>query len=799
MHRLRFVAVLVVAGATVFFGYWYFQEEGEVSPAPEETEAQRQVRRSVPHNVSPELVNEVLRMEAQEKHIAETAWAKEMLAQECGRTIERLWDQINAATNFVHWPKSGKEGEGVTQRAQRTQREGEENWETVATLEEGGSSKSFEGKGKLGVLAQFAVAEVQFGKWDSVEELAHGIRVVRSVGDGQALRKGEWKDWLASVMREGWALEQIEFRQNRFDVTDKGEPAQSGFYFAANLVNASRNERLSIEGDLDLDWGSKDDEGFYSVTKVDASKLTVKARGGDPLFKLVRDDEIVPEGQSRLIDPLIVYDLNGDGLSEIILAARNLVYRNQGNFQFTQEALCRFPEEYIGTALMADVNGDGMVDFISAKWEGLFVSYGSPGGTFDTKARLTWKASAPLQKAMVITCGDIDADGDLDLFVGQYKDPYEGGVTPHPFFEAKDGHPAYLLVNDGLGNFRDKTTEAGLAAKRLRRTFSASFVDFDRDDDLDLMVVSDFAGVDFYANDGTGKFTDVTGTWVKDWHARHGFGMAHSIADFNNDGLLDVLMIGMTSPTLDRLKYMGLARAKDPRERELEAAMTYGNRLMFGKEGGGFEQRAMSDSIARASWAWGCASFDFDNDGYTDVYIANGFQSRGTVRDSEGDYWLHDRFLESEMGVDAINLYFKSSGARIRGNERSFGGHERNRLYWNRAGTNFLEVGYLMGVSLGADSRNVVAEDLDADGKVDLLVTTMESWPKEKQTLKVYRNGAEGERSCVELAMSASQIGKVQGSRPGEKGAVGVYATGGGFRSQSAAKARLGSSGGKTR
>jgi FG-GAP repeat. len=63
--------------------------------------------------------------------------------------------------------------------------------------------------------------------------------------------------------------------------------------------------------------------------------------------------------------------------------------------------------------------------------------------------------------------------------------------------------------------------------------------------DLDLVVVSDFAGVDVYSNDGKGKFTEVTATWVPDSHA---FGMAHTLADFNRDGRLDLLMIGMTSP-----------------------------------------------------------------------------------------------------------------------------------------------------------------------------------------------------------------------------------------------------------
>jgi hypothetical protein len=231
-------------------------------------------------------------------------------------------------------------------------------------------------------------------------------------------------------------------------------------------------------------------------------------------------------------------------------------------------------------------------------------------------------------------------------------------------------------------------------------------------------------------------------------------------------------MIGMTSATMDRLSFMGLMRARDGRERELEVAMTYGNRLLFGRSGGGFAQGEMSESIARAGWAWGCGSLDFDGDGREDVYVANGFQSWGTVRDSEGDYWLHDRFLESELGAEATDLYFRSSGARGRGEVRSFGGHERNRLYWNRGGTNFLEVGYLLGVSLGEDSRNVAADDLDGDGRMDLVLTTMEVWPKARQRLMIFRNELEGESG--------------QGATAKERG----YMTGDGFRSQGPRKRR---------
>jgi hypothetical protein len=615
----------------------------------------------------------------------------------------------------------------------------------------------------------------------------HGIELIEPAGPGGALGNAAWKDFVAQFQSKGWQLQQLEFRHNQFDTNSSGGPKQSQFYFSAHLVNTNIPERAALEGDLLVDWGTKEnDELLTPIKRIDATHLTVKTRKGDPPFRPILHEEIIPPENSSLIDPLIVYDLDQDGFPEIILVAKNLVYRRQSDGTYRPEKLCQFPTPYIWTALLADFDGDGFVDLLCDKYEGLYLFKGSPQGHFDQPAKLVGKPS--VQNAMVMTCGDIDADGDLDVFLAQYEEPYANGTTPNPFYDANDGNPSCLLLNDGHGNFNDATIGSGLENKRRRRSYSASFADLDNDGDLDLIVVSDFAGLDLYQNDGKGKFTDVTATWVPDSHA---FGMAHTLADFNRDGRLDLLMIGMTSPAVNRLEHLGLCRPDAQEDRSMRARMTFGNRLYVsaGKTPP-FEQNALSDSIAHSGWSWGCSAADFDNDGFPDVYIANGLESNQSVRDYEAEYWLHDQYIANATNHSAAGLYFKTKFTRTRGREYSYGGYEKNRLYLNQGGQSYLEAAYLFGLALEEDCRNVLAEDLDADGRVDLLVTTLEIWPKKKQTLRVYKNLLPGSGGnwvtfhFSEQANGKSPIGATIKVHYANHAAIQQFISGDGYRSQ---------------
>ncbi|MBX3744380.1 MAG: CRTAC1 family protein [Verrucomicrobiae bacterium] len=688
--------------------------------------------------MSRELAAQMAVLEGRERMWGETVWAPELAAQARARPVHDWWDAVNAA--------------GPDRR-----------WE---------------------VLARLPVDEVALPGWSDAEALPFGATRRWAGGVERVLRGDGWPGWVAGFGEGGWRIDRMELRHRAYTPEETGRPATSRWRVTVHLTHEGRLEAAALDGEVEVEWGEGDRTG---LKRVSVGRMTWDRRTGGGPFEVILEDDLSPPVNAHSVDPLLVHDLDGDGHPEVILAGKGWVYRRQDDGTYRGGPLGRAEVGLISAAVLGDFDGDGVVDLLVTRHEGVVLLAGSPGGTFDVPGRLVFPAPRELVYPMVLTCGDVDGDGDLDVFLGQYRVPYEAGSMPTPFHDANDGHPAYLLLNDGTGRLTDGTVAAGLGGKRHRRTYSASLVDLKGNGALDLVVVSDFAGIDVYENDGRGRFTDRTRDWIE---APHAFGMAHVLADFDRGGRLDLLMMGMTSPTVSRLEHLGLWHPEMAVEdRPMRSQMAHGNRLYRAGEGERFWEVSGMLGIADTGWSWGCAALDADNDGLLEVVVMTGLESRDTVEDYESHYWLYDAHMAGSEPDPAAYVYFMGKFGRTRGRGQSYGGYELNRFLAHRGAAGFVEMGHLLGLGWQEDGRHVVATDLDLDGRVDLVTLGFEAWPGSRHRLRILRSRVEGAGSWIGFRFRESREGgspvgvRVEVHAEGRV-AVGTVVTGDGYRSQ---------------
>jgi len=587
---------------------------------------------------------------------------------------------------------------------------------------------------KFSVLAAFPFNTLQLLAHAKSEAIQLSIARYSFANKGEVWSNQKWQGFVNSLIKDGYYLEQSEWHHSAFQAPKADSGAHSEVNFELHIARDKPAHRIIIKGVLDIHWKLPVNASVdITADTITVNKMTILEREKEPAFQEVFN--VVGTDAEPLIHPVLVYDLDKDGLSEIVVGGQNLILRNQGKGKLVAEPLFDKKRRMFDGAVIADFTNDGQVDYIGVDEYGRPLMFkGSKDGKFSGEPIKIVDQLMNLPKSF--TAADIDGDGDLDLHIGNYKYAYRQGQMPSPYYDANDGFPALLLRNDGDGKFVDITVGSGLDKKRKRRSYSSSFVDFDGDKDMDLIVVSDYAGFDVYLNDGTGKFEDITDNFGLD---RHFFGMGHTFDDFDGDGRLDFYVIGMSSTTARRLASMGVGRSDLKKHTEMREAMGYGNR-MFLRRDNGFVKAPFNDQLARTGWSWGTSTFDFDNDGDKDIYVANGHYSGESTQDYCSTFWRHDIYEQGQENV-ARDMLFQVESTDLREANISWNGYEHKVLYLKH-NDEYINVAYLMGVAFEYDARAVVTEDIDLDGRPDLLVVEhiTEGLNKTFYRLHVYRN-----------------------------------------------------------
>ena len=648
----------------------------------------------------------------------------------------------------------------------------------------------------LKVLNQFKFKTLIFGNLtpqESPDWGIEGITIGALNGTEKKITREQYQTLINNFYDEGWRLDQSEWHHSKFIPAEKNEPARSIVSCEMHCTSSKEEKRVIIRGKIKVTWSINEGE-YPTPDTIDINDLQIITRQGKKIFQeaMNADPKIEAPGRFPRFSPIMVYDLDGDGLNEIIAGGCNLIYKNQGDGKYTKKDFLLNPIVRPAEAgLLADMNGDGNVDFIGGNSVdgSLLLFLGDKKGF--NKAPIKFNIP-PLQGLHALSAADIDGDNDLDLFVGQWKAPYIGGSMPTPYYDANDGYPDYLLRNDGNNLFIDITDQSGLAKKRDRRTFSASLVDLNFDTHPDLVVVADFSGLDFYINDGKGNFTDKTADFGDEKYA---FGMSHTFGDWDGDGIQDLCLVGMSSTTARRLDGLGITKPGYEKYSLMRAPMTYGNRLYTRDSKGNFTQPKFTASAARSGWSWGCTATDFDLDGDTDLYVVNGHISGNSAKDYCTRFWCHDLYTGNSKPNTVLDDLFQTELLSGLGKDFSWNGFEHNAMYLNQSGKDFLNAGFLLGSAFEYDSRSVLATDMDENGTQDLIVVEYNAKTM-SQRLHIYKNTIDSDNSWIGINLADNQytspVGSVITARSQSRNWSKIIVNGDGFTSQGPSRAHFG-------
>src|SRR4051794_27590431 len=335
-----------------------------------------------------------------------------------------------------------------------------------------------------------------------------------------------------------------------------------------------------------------------------------------------------------------VGDADGDGLDDIYVAQPaglpNRLYRNRGDSTFadiTDQAGVGVLDD-TAQSLFADVDNDGDQDLVLATATGLLLFVNDGNGHF-TPVPDAFTFARPLQGVLTsITMADYDRDGFLDLYVCVYSYFFGAGEdkagTPAPYYDARNGPPGILFRNDDHGRFVDVTQEAGLDVGNDRYHFAAAWGDYDGDGWPDLLVANDFGTKNLYHNLGRRHdkvmFDDVAASAGT---LDHGAGMSATFFDYDNDGRLDIYTGNMWSAPGLRITAAPTFMPEAPPEvRGFYRHHVRGNSLLRNLGDGHFEDRTLEAHAEMGRWAWSSDAFDFDSDGWDDLYVVNGMLTR---------------------------------------------------------------------------------------------------------------------------------------------------------------------------
>ena len=425
------------------------------------------------------------------------------------------------------------------------------------------------------------------------------------------------------------------------------------------------------------------------------------------------------------------YDRDGDidlYVTNSQMGKPNRLFRNNGNLTFTDvaaEAGVAGANQEHGSSMDAvwgDYDNDGHLDLYVVKWGWNILYHANGDGTFTDVTDQAGVGDRGNGNAAIWL--DYNDDSYLDLYIGNYfrnVDLWhlEDSRQMHEDFEtARDAGANVLYRNNGDGTFTDVSKEQGVDDTGW--TLDVGAADYDNDGDQDVVNANDFGQDRVYRVNADGTFTNVTDAAIG-WDTHKGMNV--EFGDYNNDGNLDLYVTNIWT----------------------KEYVKEGNQLYRNMGDGTFSDISFEANVYDAGWCWAGRFWDYDNDGYLDIMVANGYISGNP----EDEYFTKLALEVTKPGFDPVEAQnWPTMG------DSTFSGYEPSRVWRNEGNEVFTEVAAKLGLADKHDGRGLAIADFDNDGDLDVYISN------QGQESSFYRNDLGNRNNWLQVELTGTNCNR---------------------------------------
>ncbi|HTJ48961.1 MAG TPA: VCBS repeat-containing protein [Cyclobacteriaceae bacterium] len=429
-----------------------------------------------------------------------------------------------------------------------------------------------------------------------------------------------------------------------------------------------------------------------------------------------------------------VLDVNNDGLNDLFFTGNMVpgkLYLNKGNLVFediTESSNVLTANNWTTGVSIVDVNNDGFDD--------IYVCVGGTGNKsifrnklYINQHNLTFKESAheygldePAESVQA-TFFDYDKDGDLDMYLLTGGGFEKSAIMVRPVNENGEARNTDRLYQNNYDSTLRHAVFTNISAQAhiLTEGFGLGVAILDANEDMwpDVYVSNDYLSRDqLLINNHDGTFTDQSLARLK--HTSH-FSMGNDVGDINNDGLEDIITVDMLPENHKRKKLMfGPA---DYDRFYMAVNYNYGyqymrNMLQLNLGNGNFSEIGQLSGIHSTDWSWAPLLADFDNDGFQDLYVTNGYGKDVTDLDFVK--------FRNDVGSTSKSAMYKLLSDSLR--ERPAVSLP-DYIYHNNGDLTFQNKSSAWGINQPSISNGAVYADLDNDGDLEIILNNLNDKP----------------------------------------------------------------------